>query len=96
MTRSRTNWLLFWGGLVGSLIISVLGLVAYVYLGWPFLFLFLLFPFLPFAFGRWRRETSDAALELKRCPTCDYETGDPLASFCPRDASRLQAGPKSL
>lgn len=96
MTRGHTNWALFWGGLLGSLLVSALGLLAYVYWGWPFLFLFLLFPFLPFAFGAWRRQAPATKVELKRCPACGYETSDPLASFCPRDASRLQVGPKSL
>lgn len=81
----RPRWILFFVLLGVSVLLSVLGSL---YFRSPFLALFLFFPFIPFVFGR-RQEASAAG--AKACPTCGYATEDPLASYCPRDASRLRA-----
>lgn len=81
--RLRGRWLLFLVLLIVSILLSLAGTL---YFKSPFLSLFLFFPFLPFVFGG-RRDVDAAA--VKSCPVCDYQTTDPLASFCPRDASRL-------
>ncbi len=52
-------------------------------LGFPFFFLFLFIPLVPFLGQR----------DIRRCPACGFETAGP-ERFCPYDGSPL-AGPDS-
>ncbi len=62
--------------LAGSLAVTA----AMYFLGMPFFFLFLFIPIIPFL----HRDR-----QVKRCPSCGFETGDRRIAFCPYDGSAL-------
>lgn len=68
------RWTLFWGVLVGSLVISAL----LWSLGVPVFFGALVLPFFFWPRGAQRR-----------CPVCDYETMHPAVRYCPHDGTKL-------
>jgi hypothetical protein len=51
--------------------------------GYPFFFLFLVFPLIPF-FSQKKK--------VHRCPVCGFTTTDPAIGFCPYDGTPL-SGP---
>ena len=53
-------------------------------LGFPFFFLFLFIPVIPFIGGRRR---------VRRCPTCGWEA-EGEERFCPRDGTPLPPEPR--
>jgi len=79
----RLRWVVFLAGLAASVALTV----ALWTLGFPGFFLFLLFPFLWFPFGR--RQAPPV-----RCPACGWSTRDPAAAYCPRDRTRLVDKPE--
>jgi len=71
---------LFWIGLAASVAVTALLWWA----GIPGGALLLLFPFFWLPLGK-----SRDPVQVRRCPQCAFEAGDPEARFCPRDGSGL-------
>ncbi|MBP1928204.1 hypothetical protein J2741_000751 [Methanolinea mesophila] len=65
--------------LAGSLTVTVLLYAA----GFPFFFLFLMIPIIPFVSQK---------KKVHRCPACGFATADPAVGFCPYDGTPLSPG----
>lgn len=90
---SRARWTWSVGLFLGSLVVSA---IAWFVWRIPLFFLLLIFPFFESLYWFGHRRTPETVLTIRECPRCDFSTDDPRASFCPRDASRLQPRQKPL
>ena len=82
VARRARGWAWFVVALVATAVASV---VATLVLGWPFLFLLFLLPFV------WWGGRPKAESVRLRCPACGYAQRDASEAFCPRDGSELRS-----